>query len=104
VTSAGEGTYTLHVATRIEETDDERCAGCYPEFSGCAGTSSFRDLSRDVSLSLLEGGGARVVPLEEIQGLDFEREVLSLVVAVELFAGDSVVTRDTLAPVWARCC
>ena len=104
VTAAGEGTYTLHVATRIEETDDERCAGCYPEESGCAGASTFRDLSRDVSLSMPEGGGSRVVPLTEIQGLDFEREALSLVLEVELFAGDSVVARDTQAPVWARCC
>lgn len=104
VTGTGEGNYTLHVATRIEETDDERCVGCYPEESGCAGTSSIRELSRDVSLTMPEGGGARVVALTEIQGLDFEREVLSLEVAVELFKGDRVVARDTLAPVWARCC
>jgi hypothetical protein len=104
VTAAGGANYTLHVATRIEETDDERCVGCYPEESGCAGTSSIRELSRDVSLTMPESGGARVVSLTEIQGLDFEGNVLSLEVAVELFAGDSVVTRDTLVPVWARCC
>ena len=104
VTGTDEEYYTLHVATWIEETDDERCAGCYPEESGCAGASSTRELSRDVSLTMPAGGGARVVPLTEIQGLDFEREVLSLEVAVELFEGNNVVARDTLAPVWARCC
>lgn len=104
VTGTEEGSYTLHVATRIEETDDERCVGCYPEESGCAGTSSIRELSRDVSLTMPEDGGARVVPLTEIRGLDFEREVLSLEIAVELLAGDRVVRRDSLVPVWARCC
>jgi hypothetical protein len=104
VTAAEEGPYTLHVATRIEETDDERCVGCYPEESGCAGTSAFRDLSRDVSLSMPAGGGSRVVSLTEIQGLDFERQVLSLALEVGLQVGDSVVARDSLAPVWARCC
>lgn len=104
VSSEGEGTYTLQVATRIEETDDERCVGCYPEEAGCAGRSTFRDLSRAVSLSMPEGGGSRVVPLTEIQGLDYEGTVLSLELTLELFADDSVVARDTLAPVWARCC
>ncbi|MGH7562840.1 MAG: hypothetical protein ACREK5_00230 [Gemmatimonadota bacterium] len=104
VSASDEATYTLHIATRIEETDDERCVGCYPEGAGCSGISSFRDLSRDVSLTMPEGGGHRVVPLTEIQGLDYEGEVLSLELAVELLAGDSVVARDTLSPVWARCC
>ena len=104
VTAAAGANYTLHVATRIEETDDERCVGCYPEESGCTGSASIRELSRDVSLSMPEGGGSRVVPITEIQRLDFEREVLSIVLAAELFSGDSVVARDTLAPVWARCC
>lgn len=104
VVTAGEGVYTLHVATRIEETDDERCVGCYPEEAGCAGTSSVRELSRDVSLAIPEGGGSRVVPLTEIQGLDYEGKVVSLDLALELLAGDSVIVQDTLAPVWARCC
>jgi hypothetical protein len=104
VTATAQANYTLHVATRIEETDDERCVGCYPEESGCGGTSSIRELSRDVSLGMPDGGGRRVVPLTEIRGLDFEREILSLEIAVEVFAGDSVVARDTLTPVWARCC
>ncbi|MGH7573091.1 MAG: hypothetical protein ACREMK_14810 [Gemmatimonadota bacterium] len=104
VTATGEANYNLHVATRIEETEDERCVGCYPEEAGCAGASSIRELSRDVSLTMPGGGGHRVVPLTEIQRLDFEREVLSLELAVEVLAGDSVVARDTLAPVWARCC
>lgn len=104
VTSAGKGTYTLHVATRIEETDDERCVGCYPEEAGCAGRSTFRELSRDVSLAMPEDGGRRIVPLTEILGLDYERKVLSLEFRLELLAGDSVIVRDSLAPVWARCC
>ncbi|MGH7551370.1 MAG: hypothetical protein ACREK3_11610 [Gemmatimonadota bacterium] len=104
VSASGTANYTLHIATRIEETDDERCVGCYPEESGCTGASTFRELSRDASLTMPEGGGRRVVPLTEIQGLDFEREVLSIELAVELLVGDSVVARDTLVPVWARCC
>lgn len=104
ITGAGDGSRTLHVGTRIEETDDPRCVGCYPEEAGCAGASTFRELSRDVSLAIPEGGGSRVVPLTEIQGLDYERKVLSLKLTLELLEGDSVVARDSLEPVWARCC
>lgn len=104
ITGAGDGSRTLHVGTRIEETDDERCVGCYPEEAGCEGTSTFRELSRDVSLAIPEGGGSRVVPLTEIQGLDYERKVLSLTLTLELLEGDSAVARDSLKPVWARCC
>ncbi|MGH7556805.1 MAG: hypothetical protein ACREMD_03310 [Gemmatimonadota bacterium] len=104
VSGSDEATYTLHIATRIEETEDERCVGCYPEEAGCTGTSRFRDLSRDVSLTTPQGGGRRVVPLTEIQELDYAGEVLSLELAIELFAGDSAVARDTLRPVWPRCC
>lgn len=104
VTAPQERGYTLHVGTRVEETDDPRCVGCYPEEAGCAGGSNFRELSRDVSLSIPEGGGSRVVPLTEVQGLDYERKVLSLTLTLELLEGDSVVARNTLAPVWARCC
>ena len=66
--------------------------------------SRFRELSRDVSLAIPEGGGSRIVPLTEIQGLDYERKVLSLKLTLELLEGDSVVARDSLEPVWARCC
>lgn len=104
VTAPGGGGHTLHVGTRIEETDDERCVGCYPEEAGCAGASTFRELSRDVSLAMPEEGGSRVVQLTEIQALDYERKVLSLTLTLELLEGDSVVARDSLTPVWARCC
>ncbi|HET9581509.1 MAG TPA: hypothetical protein VFP76_01690 [Gemmatimonadota bacterium] len=104
VTATDEANYNLHIATRIEETDDERCVGCYPEEAGCTGPSSYRDLSRDVTLTMPEGGGSRVVPLTEIQGLDYAGEVLSLELSVDLLDGDRVVGRETLAPVWARCC
>lgn len=104
VTAPRGGGHTLHVGTRVEETDDPRCVGCYPEEAGCAGGSTFRELSRDVSLTIPEGGGSRVVPLTEVQGLDYERKVLSLTLTLELLEGDSVVARDSLEPVWARCC
>jgi hypothetical protein len=104
VTYPGGGSHILHVRTRIEETDDERCVGCYPEEAGCTGGSTFRELSRNVSLAIPEGGGSRVVPLTEIQGLDYEGNILSLELTLELLAGDSIVARGSLAPVWARCC
>ena len=104
VTAPRAGGHTLHVGTRVEETDDERCVGCYPEEAGCAGAATVRELSRDVSLAMPEGGDSRVVPLTEIQGLDYERKVLSLKLTLELLEGDSVVARDSLEPVWARCC
>ena len=103
VTAPGGRSHALHVWTRIEETDDESCVGCYPEESGCSGISTFRELSRDVSVAMPREGGSRVVPLTEIQGLDYERKVLSLEITVELLAGDSVVAQSSLAPVWARC-
>jgi hypothetical protein len=94
--------YALEILTTTTLVSDSQCVFCYPEVD-CSKLTADAQRSRNVPLSLLGDKHWAIIPLAELDGLNFASEVYALRFQLRLKAGEKIVEDRTWDLTWPRC-
>jgi hypothetical protein len=94
--------YTLEIRTIVTLASDRKCVACYPEVD-CSKLTTEKISSRNELLTVSDDKHWAVIPLTDIDGLNFAEEVYALKFQMRLMAGEKVVDYRAWDISWPRC-
>ncbi len=94
--------YTLEIRTIVTLASDPQCVACYPEVD-CSKLTTEKISSRNEPLTMSGDKHWTVIPLKEIEGLNFAEEVYALRFQMRLKAGEKVVDYRAWDISWPQC-
>ena len=101
--TAAKENYTLEIITKTTLVSDSQCVYCYPEVD-CSKLTSVKTVVRDDGFTLPVGDKSwKILPLHEIDEMDFESEVNDLVIGTRLKSGGGTIEEKTWDLGWPRC-
>lgn len=94
--------YAVDILTTVTLVSDRQCVACYPEVDCSKLTSDVRR-TRTEKITVSGDKTWDIIPLKEIEGLDFNTDVYTLRFHVRLKAAEQVIADKAWNISWPRC-